>query len=78
VAEVTTSADGAEAGGSNAIIPPMFLGYLFFREQINLLGADLSTLIFDPQTMIIGFLLLAGGCSLFTTTLVALGIPSNP
>jgi ABC-2 type transport system permease protein len=138
VVEVVTYAEGAEAGGINAIIPPMFyivifyglivllagqmlastleekenrvtemilttlnpatlitgkvislfllgalqiilfsspmvIGYLFFREQINILDVDLSTLIFDPQTMIIGFLLMAGGFSLFTTTLVALG-----
>lgn len=138
VVEVTTYADGAEAGGINAIIPPMLyivifygllvllagqmlastleekenrvtemilttlnpttlitgkvislfavgalqviifstpivIGYLFFRDQINIPDFDLSSLIFDPQTMIIGLLLMIGGFSLFTTSLVALG-----
>lgn len=138
VINVTTYADGEEAGGINAIIPPMLylvifygllvllagqmlsstleekenrvtemilttlnpttlitgkvislfmigalqviifstpiiLGYLFFRDQINIPDLDLTTLIFDPQAMIIGLLLMIGGFSLFTTSLVALG-----
>jgi ABC-2 type transport system permease protein len=138
VVEVITYADGAEAGGINAIIPPMFyivifyalivllagqmlastleekenrvtemilttlnpttlisgkvislfllgalqiilfpapmiIGYLFFREQINIPDVDRSNLIFDPQAITVGFLLMVGGFSLFTTTLVALG-----
>ncbi len=138
VVDVTTYADGAEAGGINAIIPPMLymvifyglivllagqmlastleekenrvtemilttlnpttlitgkvislfmigalqviifstpilIGYLFFREQINIPDFDLSALVFDPQSMIIGLLIMIGGFSLFTTSLVALG-----
>ncbi|RJT75964.1 ABC transporter permease [Arthrobacter cheniae] len=52
---------------------PMIIGYLFFRQQIHIPDVDLSTLIFDPQTITVGFLLMVGGFSLFTTTLVALG-----
>ncbi|MDN4609568.1 ABC transporter permease [Arthrobacter burdickii] len=138
VVDVTTYADGVEAGGINAIVPPMLflvifyglivllagqmlastleekenrvtemilttlnpttlitgkvislfmvgalqsiifsspiiIGYLFFREQVNIPELDLNSLIFNPQTMIIGFLLMVGGFSLFTTSLVALG-----
>jgi ABC-2 type transport system permease protein len=138
VIDVTTYAGGAESGGVNSIIPPMFylvvffglvtllagqmlastleekenrvtemilttlspttlitgkvialfmigalqiliftspviIGYLFFREQINIPDFDLSALVFNPQTMIIGALLMVGGFALVTTSLVALG-----
>ncbi|WDF35099.1 ABC transporter permease (plasmid) [Arthrobacter agilis] len=52
---------------------PIVIGYAFFREQINIPEFVVSSLIFDPQTMIIGLLLMIGGFSLFTTSLVALG-----
>jgi ABC-2 type transport system permease protein len=52
---------------------PVIIGYLFFRTSLNLPGFDLSTLVFDPQRMIVGSLLLIGGFVLFTGTLVAIG-----
>ena len=52
---------------------PVVVGYLFFREQLNFPGLDLSGLVFDPQAMIVGALVLIGGFALFTATLVALG-----
>ena len=52
---------------------PVIVGYLFFRESLALPGFDLSTLTFDPQKMIVGALLLIGGFTLFTGTLVAIG-----
>lgn len=52
---------------------PVVLGYAFFKKQLHFPVLDLNNLIFDPQQMIIGALILVGGFSLFTGTLVALG-----
>jgi ABC-2 type transport system permease protein len=52
---------------------PTVLAYLFFRQQLDIPELNLSQFVFDPQTMIIGVLILLGGFSLFTGTLVALG-----
>jgi ABC-2 type transport system permease protein len=52
---------------------PGVIGYLFFREQINIPDFDLSALVFEPVPMVVGFLILLGGFALFTTTLVAIG-----
>lgn len=52
---------------------PVLVGYLFFRDQLNIPNFDLSGLVFDPQKMIIGSLILIGGFALFTGTLVAVG-----
>jgi ABC-2 type transport system permease protein len=52
---------------------PIIIGYLFFRESLKLPNLDLSTLTFDPGQMIVGALLLIGGFTLFTGTLVAVG-----
>lgn len=52
---------------------PVVVGYAFFRQNLNLPNLDLSHLTFDPQAMIVGFLLLIGGFLLFTGTLVAIG-----
>lgn len=52
---------------------PILVGYVFFREQINIPAFDFSALIFEPVPMITGFLILIGGFALFTTTLVAIG-----
>ncbi len=52
---------------------PMLVGYLFFRNQLQLPDFDLSGLVFDPQKMIVGALILIGGFALFTGTLVAVG-----
>lgn len=52
---------------------PVAGGYLFFRTELNLPALDLSNLVFSPGPMIVGALLLIGGFTLFTTTLVAIG-----
>lgn len=52
---------------------PIVTGYVFFRSDLNLPNIDFSHLVFDPQQMIIGALILVGGFTLFTGTLVALG-----
>lgn len=52
---------------------PVVIGYLFFREQINIPDLDLEALVFEPAPMITGFLILVGGFALFTNTLVAIG-----
>lgn len=52
---------------------PIVIGYLFFRSELNLPNIDFSHLVFDPQQMTFGALLLLGGFALFTGTLVALG-----
>ena len=52
---------------------PIFIGYAFFRSSLNLPDFDLSNLTFSPGPMIVGFLLLIGGFTLFTGTLVAVG-----
>ncbi|WP_348787348.1 ABC transporter permease [Leifsonia sp. NPDC080035] len=52
---------------------PMLIGFLFFRDQLNIPSLDLSGLVFDPQKMIVGALILIGGFALFTGTLVAVG-----
>jgi len=55
------------------IAVPVVLGYVFFRQNLNLPNLDLSHLSLDPQALIVGFLLLVGGFLLFTGTLVAIG-----
>lgn len=52
---------------------PTVVGYLLFRDRLSLPNLDLSTLIFSPQRLIIGFLLLLGGFALVAGSLVALG-----
>jgi ABC-2 type transport system permease protein len=52
---------------------PVILGYLFFRSSLNLPNFDISHLTLSPGPMIVGFLLLVGGFTLFTGTLVAVG-----
>ncbi|GAA4372969.1 ABC transporter permease [Paeniglutamicibacter cryotolerans] len=52
---------------------PVVLGYIFFKNQLNFPSLDLNALVFEPQQMIVGALILIGGFSLFTGTLVALG-----
>lgn len=52
---------------------PVLVGYLFFRDQLNIPNLDLSGLVFDPEKMIVGSLILIGGFALFTGTLVAVG-----
>ena len=52
---------------------PVIIGYLFFRSALSLPSFDLSHLVLNPGPMIVGALLLVGGFTLFTTTLVAIG-----
>ncbi|SEH76162.1 MULTISPECIES: ABC transporter permease [unclassified Leifsonia] len=52
---------------------PTLIGYVFFREQLQIPSLDLSTLVFEPQKMIVGTLILIGGFALFTGALVAVG-----
>jgi ABC-2 type transport system permease protein len=52
---------------------PVVTGYIFFRSSLNLRSLDLSSLEFDPLRMTIGAMLLLGGFTLFTGTLVAIG-----
>ncbi|MFF1633996.1 ABC transporter permease [Leifsonia sp. NPDC058248] len=52
---------------------PVIIGYVFFRSQLSIPELDLSGLVFEPQKMIVGALLLIGGFALFTGTLVAVG-----
>ncbi|QNE34611.1 ABC transporter permease [Leifsonia shinshuensis] len=52
---------------------PVVIGYLFFRDQLSIPNLDLSSLVFDPQKMIVGALITIGGFALFTGTLVAVG-----
>ncbi|HEY1531111.1 MAG TPA: ABC transporter permease [Galbitalea sp.] len=52
---------------------PVVVGFLFFRQSLNLPNLDLSALTFNPEQMIVGALLLLGGFVLFTGTLVAVG-----
>jgi ABC-2 type transport system permease protein len=52
---------------------PVVVVYLFFRSSLNLPSFDLAHLQLDPFQMITGALLLIGGFTLFTGTLVAVG-----
>jgi ABC-2 type transport system permease protein len=52
---------------------PVVVGYLFFRDSLNLPNFDLSHLILNPGPMTVGALLLVGGFTLFTASLVAIG-----
>lgn len=52
---------------------PVVIGYIFFRSNLNLPDVDLSHLILEPGTLVVGTLLLLGGFILFTGTLVAIG-----
>lgn len=52
---------------------PVLIGYTFFRSDLHLPNIDFSHLVFNPQQMTLGALLLLGGFALFTGTLVALG-----
>jgi ABC-2 type transport system permease protein len=52
---------------------PVVIGYLFFRSSLSLPSLDLANLQLDPWQMTVGALLLIGGFTLFTGTLVAVG-----
>jgi ABC-2 type transport system permease protein len=52
---------------------PVILGYIFFRTALNLPAFDLAGLNINPGQMVAGLLMLIGGFTLFTGTLVAVG-----
>ncbi len=52
---------------------PAIIALVFFRNQLAIPSLDLSGLVFEPQQMIVGVLILIGGFALFTGTLVAVG-----
>jgi ABC-2 type transport system permease protein len=52
---------------------PFVVGYTFFKSDLHLPNIDFSHLVFNPQQMTLGALMLLGGFALFTGTLVALG-----
>ncbi len=52
---------------------PMIVGYLFFRNKLNIPDFDLSHLVLQPGPMLVAALLLLGGFILFTGVLVAIG-----
>jgi ABC-2 type transport system permease protein len=54
-------------------LSPIIFGYFFFRSSLNLPNLNLSALVFSPAKMVVGGLLLLGGFTLFTGTLVAIG-----
>ena len=54
-------------------LAPIAVGYLFFRDQLAIPDLDLSTVSFEPGTIIVGALLLLGGFTVFTGVLVAIG-----
>jgi ABC-2 type transport system permease protein len=54
-------------------LTPIVAGYLFFRDKLALPDLDLSTISFEPGTLIVGALLLLGGFTVFTGILVAIG-----
>jgi ABC-2 type transport system permease protein len=54
-------------------LTPIVVGFLFFRDKLAIPDLDLSTITFDPGTMVVGALLLLGGFTVFTGLLVAIG-----
>jgi ABC-2 type transport system permease protein len=56
-----------------AIVVPLILGYLFFRETLNIPILNLSELVIDPQRLLLGALFFGLGFLLFTGILVAIG-----
>ena len=54
-------------------LTPVATGYLFFRDRLSLPDIDLAHLDFQPGPMITGALILLGGFTVFTGTLVAIG-----
>ena len=54
-------------------LAPIAVAYIFFRDKLAIPDLDLSTISFEPGTMIVGALLLLGGFTVFTGVLVAIG-----
>lgn len=56
-----------------AIVAPLVIGYIFFRDALNIPNLNLSELALDPERMLLGGLFFALGFLLFTGILVAIG-----
>jgi hypothetical protein len=54
-------------------LTPIAAGYLFSQDKLGIHDLDLSTLSFEPGTMVVGTLLLLGGFLVCTGLLVAIG-----
>ncbi|WP_445155999.1 ABC transporter permease [Arthrobacter sp. Hor0625] len=54
-------------------LTPIVVGFVFFRDKLAIPDFDLSSISFEPGTMIVGALLLLGGFTVFTGVLVAIG-----
>jgi ABC-2 type transport system permease protein len=56
-----------------AIAVPLVLGYLFFRDTLNIPSLNLAELVLDPVRIVLGGLFFGLGFMLFTGILVAIG-----
>jgi ABC-2 type transport system permease protein len=54
-------------------LTPIVVAFIFFRDKLAIPDFDLSTISFEPGTMIVGALLLLAGFTVFTGVLVAIG-----
>ena len=55
------------------ILAPVLLGWLLFRDQLRLGELDLSSIVFDPQLVTLGVLILLAGIALYIASLAAVG-----
>ena len=55
------------------VVAPIAIGWLFFREQLQFGDIDLRQLVFDPQMIIIGLLILLSASALYIASLAAVG-----
>ncbi|HWL61052.1 MAG TPA: ABC transporter permease [Microbacteriaceae bacterium] len=55
------------------VVAPIAIGWLLFREQLQFGEIDLSTLVFEPQMIIIGLLILLSAAALYIASLAAVG-----
>jgi len=55
------------------ILAPVVLGWLLLRDQLRLGELDLSSIVFDPQLVTLGVLILLAGIALYIASLAAVG-----
>jgi len=55
------------------ILAPVLLGWLLFRDQLRLGELDLSSIVFDPQLVTLGVLILLAAIALYIASLAAVG-----
>lgn len=55
------------------VVLPIAIGWLLFRDQLQFGDIDLSQLVFDPQMIIIGLLILFSAGALYIASLAAIG-----